>query len=428
MADTFVEEKKQDSFIPDPEPTGLGKNKPQGFLSSLLETTGIPQMVEAGKAQPQSKTLGESARQALREGNPMNLLRLGKNIAKESYEEIGKAGGALQHGDVGEAAKHYAGAVPLFGPMAVKLGEQVERGNYAGAAGTATGIFGQLFFPEALGAVARPAKFAAGRAYMSAMKPSTTVDSAARAKLFDTAVKEGIPVSASGLKKAGEKIDALQDAVNSKLQASTAAPIGKVDVGRRLRGTYQEFSKQVTPRADLKTIANQWREFLQSKPDFIPLLRAQEEKVGTYRILRKKGAYGEQGTAEVESQKALARGYKEELQDRIPELKALNANEGALLELESTLQRAVARIQNANIVPLRSLIAAAGGMAAGTFHGGLPEGIGAALTAYILDNPAVKSRLAIAVARGADVMRNASRTIPRVAAPAVAGAAREQQQ
>lgn len=293
------------------------------------------------------------------------------------------------------------------------------------AGGLAASVVGPKVARMAEGAIAPALKTGARNLYLSAMKASTLLDQPARAKLFQTAQLEGIPVSEGGLELAGKKIDALQQQVQNTIQNAPAGtqPISKFDITRRLNDTYNTFSKQATPRTDLNTISNTGNEFLEDQPNQLSLPEAQAKKIGTYNILRRKGAYGEQSAAGDEAQKALARGLKEELQKRLPELQSLNANEGSLLQLEGALQKAVARIQNINKVPLRAMVGGAmGGLGIGA-HGGALEGAGlagmGALLAYVIDDPFVKSRLAIALGRAADSMAAASSRPASVGAAAI---------
>ena len=142
-----------------------------------------------------------------------------------------------------------------------------------------------------------------------------------------------------------------------------------------------------------------------SGDDFVPhdapprnlsAAEAQAMKQGTYRQLKGR-AYGELKRAEVEAQKALARGLKEELAAQFPELNALNAKEGALIGLEDALEKAVARTSNRQIIGLDSPLA---GAAVGAATGSGTAGAVAAVMRETLRHPAVSTRLAIALSKG----------------------------
>jgi len=179
----------------------------------------------------------------------------------------------------------------------------------------------------------------------------------------------------------------------------------------------------VNPAADLSALEASKREFLNKHTDqapytkiapsldeggFVPngegstpverpltLAEAQAEKVGTYRQLKDK-AYGELKSSSIEAQKALARGLKEDVYAQYPELQALGAREGALIDLEGQLERYAARHGNRDAIgigtPLKMI---AGGKVAGMLAGAL-------------EFPGVKSRLAIALNRAAQVSRQSN--------------------
>jgi hypothetical protein len=125
---------------------------------------------------------------------------------------------------------------------------------------------------------------------------------------------------------------------------------------------------------------------------------AQRMKQGTYQVL--KGKYGEQGSAAVEAQKALARGLKEEIANQFPEISGLNAAESKLLNLQPVLERAVNRISNHQIIGIGTPVA---GAATSAVTGSTTLGKVAMVAKAVLDNPNVKSRLAIAVSKGGKI-------------------------
>ena len=125
---------------------------------------------------------------------------------------------------------------------------------------------------------------------------------------------------------------------------------------------------------------------------------AQAMKQGTYRVLA--GKYGEQGSATVEAQKALALGLKEEIAAQFPEVSDFNAAESKLLNLQPVLERAVNRISNHQIIGIGTPVA---GAAATAVTGSTGIGKVAMVMKAVLDNPQVKSRLAIAVSKGGKI-------------------------
>jgi hypothetical protein len=233
-------------------------------------------------------------------------------------------------------------------------------------------------------------------AYQSALKPSTTLSDAERATISQTGLNEGIPVSRGGLEKIGGLIDDLNNQVKQTIATDPTRPVNKFAVASRLGKTANKFATQVNPQADLNAVAEAGNEFLANQPNEIPAETAQAMKQGTYRALGDK-AYGELKGASIESQKALASGIRQELAQQFPELNNLNAREGSLIELQDALERAVSRISNRDFVGIGTPIAA--GAAKAVTGSNKLAAVGAVLKS-VLDNPNVKSRLAISLRQG----------------------------
>lgn len=253
----------------------------------------------------------------------------------------------------------------------------------------------------------------AERMYQSALKPSTTLPTAKVASMVKTGLEEGIPVSEAGRAKLADLVDDLNSKVQDQISQGSAqgATVNKYAVASRLSGTAHKFSTQVNPEADLGAVAKSGNEFLQNQPTNIPAAQAQAIKAGTYKQLGGK-AYGELDTASIEAQKALARGIKEELQTQFPEIKGLNAREGQLIGLDDALERAVKRINNHQLIGIGTPIVAG---ATGAVTGSAPLGAVTGILKAVIDDPVVKSKMAIALNRAGKGIP-ISNAITRVAA------------
>lgn len=272
----------------------------------------------------------------------------------------------------------------------------MEQGQTAKALGAASGIGLNLASPKLLESMKASIPGAAGAAsklYESALKPSTTLSPAERASTVSTGLNNAIPVSESGLDKLSGLVNDLNSTVQAKIQAGAqaGATVNKYAVASRLGKTANQFATQVNPEADLNAVSRSGNEFLQNQPTQIPADVAQQIKSGTYKQLGNK-AYGELDSASIEAQKALARGIKEELQKQFPEIQGLNSAEGKLLDLQPILERAVGRIRNHQLIGIGTPIAGAAG-AAVTGSSGI--GAVSGILKAVVDDPIVKSRLAI---------------------------------
>lgn len=265
----------------------------------------------------------------------------------------------------------------------VKAGEALERGAYktggavtdvaakvlppeaAAAAGFATNVAIQalpsIVLGEAAKRVAAPALEHGARQLMqSALKP--TKDELLKgkaARAINTMFEEGINVTPGGVIKLRSQIDALNREIMADIMSSTAT-VNKAEVARSLISSLNKFKMQVNPRSDLATIERGWLEFLehpllQGRVD-IPVQLAQKMKQGTYHAIGGK-AYGELKGAEIEVQKTLARGLKEEIAKAVPGIDKLNKAESELLNAEVMVTARVLMDANKNPMSLGWLAA-----------------------------------------------------------------------
>lgn len=300
------------------------------------------------------------------------------------------------------------GIVPFIGSQAAQAGEDIQQGDVAKGLGTSVGLGLNLSTPalvKAGGAAVRAAiptdlaESTAYKLYQSALKPSTTTPPAKVAGAIKEGLASDVPVSVSG----AQKLSDLMDDTNQKIAAVVASDptktINKFAVASRLADTAKgPLALQVNPEADLNAISQSGNEFLRNQPNEIPVTDAQKMKQATYSVQGKR-AYGELSSAAVESQKALARGLKEELASQFPELSTLNAQDSRLINLDDALTKAVQRISNHQILGIGTPLAAAGAKAV---TGSSGVAAAAAMLKAVVDDPYVKSRLAIQLSKAAN--------------------------
>lgn len=300
----------------------------------------------------------------------------------------------------------------------------------------------------------------AQRLYLSALKPKKPLGIQSPQKVLEaqktvaqTGLREGVPVSEYGLRKAEEITDQLNREIAQKVSDKSAqlGPVIKPEsVASRIDQVQPQFQAQVNPEADVAALRGSKAEYLRKhtpepeptptlygpdnnplpappppKPTPMTLSEAQSEKQATYTQMRKK--YGELGSAETEGQKALARGLKEEILSRAPELQKLNARDSSMIELENQLANFVKRTNNRDLLDLKSAflgsaLAGAGGAGEGYKTGGwggaAKHGAIGALLGAAMGNPAVKSSLAIALGRAGGAGQAAVSAAPKIAAAA----------
>lgn len=241
--------------------------------------------------------------------------------------------------------------------------------------------------------------------YASAMKFNSKTSLADRDLQIAKALQEGVLPDRKGLEHISNKIDQINREIGEVIDqaAKSGDTVNPGAVASRLDQLKSKFSKQVLPGDDLALIEAAKQEFLSAwrvpnksgsgAVKNIPVRQAQEMKVGTYKQLKSK-AYGELKNARIEAEKALGLGLKEELAAKYPELAKLNADDSVLIALEDSIEAAVKRIENKDMVGIGSTVAGAAGAAAT----GRPSlGFITMAAKSLIDNPMFKGKVAIAL-------------------------------
>lgn len=428
-------------------------NPIQGQKTYLDPNTGEP----IKEAAPAEKSLLQKAKDNFNAAT--SGPKPGQGALVSALEKVGQGGGDAVRGayhaltNPAEAVKGFTESVTpdlstktgvaeaLLGPAGKPIVETA-KSLYQDPLRTVGSMGAGAILGEAAGAVVGPAaemaKRGAGKvallgktpeaAYESALKPSTALPAATRDAVIKTGLEQGIPISKGGLEKLTEKIQGLNQAIKDEISSDPNRPIDPNKVATRANAAKSKFANQVNAKGDLNAIDASQQQFLNeqgaqpgtaAQPTGIldaqgnPIMRpaqppspappmgaadAQAMKQGTYRVL--KGKFGEQGSASVEAQKALARGLKEEIATQFPEIAKLNATESKLLDLQPVLERAVNRISNHQAIGIGTPVAGAAAEAV-TGSGGV--GVVASVLKGVLDNPSVKSRLAIAISKSSKI-------------------------
>ena len=224
---------------------------------------------------------------------------------------------------------------------------------------------------------------------------ASSLDQAKNAQLLDainqrakeSGLLEAIQAAA---KKSGERAPTkLTDAFD----VSVTNVIDPRAVAARIDQLRTRF-KTVNPNADMSALDEAKAEFLSQYPNPLSYQDAQTLKQNTYAVLKGK-SFGEVKAASVEAQKALARGLKEELAKAVPEIADLTPEEAKLLDLDKVLNNAVNKFANTQRQSwLKESVA--GGIA-GTLTGHKSVAVVTGLLKHLWDDPAFKSKVAIAI-------------------------------
>jgi hypothetical protein len=199
-------------------------------------------------------------------------------------------------------------------------------------------------------------KSSAYKLMQSAIKPTIAQ---LRSGEADTAIQTllslGISPNKAGVNKLRDLIEQKNADIADAIQNS-GATISKQNVLQKLGDVRAKFSNQVSPTSDLGAIDAVGNDFA-AHPNIpgndIPVQQAQEMKQGTYKVLAKK--YGQMGSADIEAQKGLARGLKDEIATAVPEVGPLNADESKLISTLNVAERRAFMDLNKNPLGLSTL-------------------------------------------------------------------------
>ena len=247
--------------------------------------------------------------------------------------------------------------------MGEDVGGAVVDATGSPAAGYAANVAAQL--PTALfgfrsGPMQSMTEAPARSLMQSAVKPSSTLPAKDVQSGLTIMLQEGISPTEAGMSKASR----LAQKLNETTDAAIAASPEKVNVKRvvsRLVDPYKRAMNQVNPQADMDAIEAVRKGFVSSpavagQAD-IPVALAQKLKSGTYTAVGEK-AYGELGSASVNAQKQLARGLREEVIGKVPQIADTLKRESALRNVMEVAASRAAMDANKNPLSLGTSIAA----------------------------------------------------------------------
>lgn len=209
--------------------------------------------------------------------------------------------------------------------------------------------------------------------YKSAAKFSTTLPTAERNAITNTALKYNIMPNESGLGKltmmiddVGKNIDNIIDTADqSGMKIPSSVVFKDLNALRRSEGGFKLYGPKNLEK--INAVAKTFNEYLkQLGKDTITPSELQAFKRSVYDEINWKTGVNKSSLIKNKIEKAIARAAKERLEQINPNLKAANATQGELLSLKAPLMQKLNRIQNNNPIPLSAgMNAAAGGIAAG---------------------------------------------------------------
>lgn len=182
-----------------------------------------------------------------------------------------------------------------------------------------------------------------------AAKPAAALLDEFRTKapqLAKTLLDEGVNVTRGGVAKLSSLLDSTREELRTMLANSTAA-VPKSNVLAEVLPTADKLANQPNPIPDLEAVGKQVEGFV-NHPKFtnktMTPRELQELKTGTYDKLA--GSYGERGSAVVETDKAIARGAKNEIEAAVPQAKSLNQRQADLMAAREAVAKQVGLAAN----------------------------------------------------------------------------------
>lgn len=188
----------------------------------------------------------------------------------------------------------------------------------------------------------------------SAIKPGAADRRTGKAdRAVETMLEKGINPTRGGMEKLDTAINKADDALSRIIEDSNASVDVHTVAGYAL-DQLRKAKNQVNPNADVVAVLSSIDEFLNNPAvksrypsHLLPVQEAQAMKRGTYESLGDK-AYGELKSASVESQKALARGLKEQIAKAEPSVGPVNRELGDLVNAREVVTPRVLLEMNKN--------------------------------------------------------------------------------
>lgn len=228
--------------------------------------------------------------------------------------------------------------------------------NVAGGAGYLANV-GVQAAPMLLGGISRTAAplfdWTANRLMGSALNaPLKYRLNGASERAARTMLDEGVNVSERGVDRLTQLGMAARNDANAAINSSTAT-IDKGVVGNRLQPVISEIERSnPTPNTARATVEGIYNQYMSNPliPQNIPVRQAQDLKQGLYRLIDERFGQIANDTNVTAAQKALARGFKEELEAAVPAVVAPNATQSQLWNAQKLARQAVAKNQGSAIL------------------------------------------------------------------------------
>lgn len=306
-------------------------------------------------------------------------------------------GGGLGYAGANRLNAAYETAAGMREPE--KLGEALINTAYdipTGALMEATGMVGGKIIGAGLGQVGKLAP----KLYESALRSiPRAISPLKRQQAVATALENKIAPTQKGFMKLRDMIDEINDKISGIIDDAVKkggknSTIETSKILSRLDKVKAKVTKEnAAPKELIDFINSEKDKILAQRGKTIGVAEAQALKKGLYRKLSDK-AYAQDTklTTAKDIDKAVARGIKEELADKFPQLDKLNKNDSALINLNKVIEKTAEAKQRA-LMSLGDIGASGVGGVAGGGKGAVIAGV----VNKIINAPGVMARVAFAL-------------------------------
>lgn len=199
-----------------------------------------------------------------------------------------------------------------------------------------------------------------------AVKPSTTLPTQQTRRAMLTMLDEGVNPTMGGMDKGRGLVHEIHPQVQSTI-ANSAETVNIPTAGSALRNTWSKARRQ--SGADMEAVRGVWDDF-RNLPDVrgnvdIPVQLANELKRGQQTIASE--GYGQLASSAIEARKDLARGLREQIAAKVPEVVAPLRREADLMNMLEVADPRVRAQANNNPLGLTALSGSKAGAAAFAF-------------------------------------------------------------
>ena len=312
-----------------------------------------------------------------------------------------------------------AGQGGVIGALQPTTGEESRSSNALTGMAAGGGTAALLGAPFAVAKTKILPKQTENKLIQSALKPSTTMKQSVKDEISETMLQKKIPVSQGGLNKEQARIGDINKEIDTVISGKGKF-LTQDQIMKQLEDLKAHYQNtKALPGEYVDEVQKVIDEFSQ-RPKIIMAEEAQafkkdlhKELKGFYEKFQRYGVAKPEEWGEVRAKMASA--FREGLVDQFPELSALNKEEGALLEVNKVLERAVGRIKNTNLIKLIPAVLS-GGVSLKKYVGTL-----------LIDHPYIKSKLAMAI-RDARQKPSIGGVIPQVSKAAAVEATQSDKQ